>query len=499
MNQTSSSPTRYRFLHIEDNPLDAELAADRLRAGGLLFEHVVVDSRSSFMEALRASAFDLILADYSLPDFDGLAALKMVREADARIPFVFVSGVLGEDVAVETLLSGATDYVLKQKMDRLVPAVLRAITEYDEHRSRQRAEIEVRQGDLRFKKLTNSLPAMVWASNLEGHLTFTNSVWDRNIGVATTWFDSKIVYPGDHEKCLAIWREAQSRREPFELDCRYLMSNGDYRWHLVWGTPLESDQGEVTGWVGTCTDTEQQRIRDTQARIAEKLALTGRMASVIAHEINNPLEAITNLLYLLSSEVSSGPARKLLAQAEHELLRISAITKLTLQWSREENTASRLSASSLVEETLRLFAGKLRNKGIRVERHLDQDLSLYLIGGEIRQVLANLFSNAIDAVDVNGTIVITVRRGMHDGQEIAELAVQDNGSGIADEHLASIFTPFHSTKGDLGNGLGLYISKEIVDRHKGHLIVHSALGQGTTMRVLLPLNAHAGSPDRPHG
>lgn len=496
MTHKSCSPAQYRFLHIEDNPLDAELVADRLRAGGLLFEHVVVDSRASFVEALPARVYDLILADYSLPDFDGLAALKMVRQTDGRIPFVFVSGVLGEDVAVETLLSGATDYVLKQKMDRLVPAVLRAITEYDDYRSRQRAETEVKQGELRFKKLTNSLPAMVWASDLEARLTFTNSLWDRNIGAANTWFDSSIVYRGDHEKCLATWREAQTLCEPFELDCRYRMSNGDYRWHLVWGTPLEGDNGEVTGWVGTCTDTEQQRLRDTQARIAEKLALTGRMASVIAHEINNPLEAITNLLYLLNTEVSTEAGRKLLSQAEHELLRISAITKLTLQWSREENTVSRLSAGALMEETLRLFAGKLRNKGIRVEKHLDEDVALSVIGGEIRQVLANLFSNAIDAVDVHGRIGISVRRGLHYGKDFAELAVQDNGSGIAAEHITSIFTPFHSTKGDLGNGLGLYISKEIVDRHKGHLLVDSTVGEGTTMRVLLPLDSH---PTRPNG
>lgn len=488
MTPTSFSPAQYRFLHIEDNPLDAELVADRLRSGGLLFEHFVVDSRASFVDALQARPFDLILADYSLPDFDGLSALKMVRQTDGRIPFVFVSGVLGEDVAVETLLSGATDYVLKQKMDRLVPAVLRAITEYDEYRSRQRAEIEVKQGELRFKKLTNSLPAMVWASDLQGRLTFTNSVWDRNIGVANTWFDSTVIYPGDHEKCLAAWHEAQALCEPFELDCRYLMSNGEYRWHLVWGTPLEGDLGEVTGWVGTCTDTEQQRLRDTQARIAEKLALTGRMASVIAHEINNPLEAITNLLYLLNTEVSTGSGRKLLSQAEHELLRISAITKLTLQWSREENTVCRLSAGALMEETLRLFAGKLRNKGIRVEKHLDEDVSLSVVGGEIRQVLANLFSNAIDAVDVNGRIGISVRRGLHHGRPFAELAVEDNGSGIPAEHISSIFTPFHSTKGDLGNGLGLYISKEIVDRHKGLLLVDSVVGEGTTMRVLLPLD-----------
>lgn len=493
MTRDSASSGRYFFLHIEDNPLDAELAAARLRAGGLNFDHIVVDSRAAFEGALQSTSFDLILADYSLPGFDGLTALKMVREFNARIPFVFVSGVLGEDVAVETLLSGATDYVLKQKMDRLLPSVLRAVTEYDEYRSRQRAEIEVKQGELRFKKLTNILPAMVWASDLEGRLTFTNSLWDRNIGVAASWFDAAILHPSDREKCLMTWHEAQGLHRPFELDCRYRMSNGDYRWHLVWGTPLEGDQGAITGWVGTCTDTEQQRLRDGQARLAEKLALTGRMASVIAHEINNPLEAITNLLYLLHSEVFTEGGRRLLSQTEHELLRISAITKLTLQWSREESTVSLLSAVSLVEETLRLFSGKLRNKSIEIQKQIAEELFFSVIGGEIRQVLANIISNAIDAVGLHGRIIIVIRRVVREGKEFAEIAIQDNGAGIPEDQLPSIFMPFHSTKGDLGNGLGLFISREIIDRHKGNLLVESTFGEGTTMRVHLPLGDSPGN------
>src|ERR1700753_3075751 len=128
-----SEPTdkQYSFLHLEDNPLDAELTEELLTATKLGFRMRHADSRASFEEALAADTFDLILADYSLPDFDGLSALRMVRAQGARVPFVFISGVLGEDVAVDTLLSGATDYVVKQKLDRLVPAVLRALSEYE--------------------------------------------------------------------------------------------------------------------------------------------------------------------------------------------------------------------------------------------------------------------------------------------------------------------------------------------------------------------------------
>ncbi|MFT4111626.1 ATP-binding protein [Silvibacterium sp.] len=484
---SSEQSKTYSILHLEDNPLDAELTADRLHAAGLRFDVIVADSRASFESALASHTFDLILADYSLPDFDGLGALKLVRRHDPRIPFVFISGVLGEDVAVDTLLSGATDYVLKQRLDRLVPAVLRALSEYAEYKSRQLAEAELKRGEERFRKLTNSLPAMVWTSDLEGRLTYTNTVWDERVGRASYLFDRDIIHPSDILACEAEWERARLLQKPFELDCRYQLSTGEYRWHLVWAAPVESAEQDLVGWVGTCTDTEQQRHREAQFRTAEKLALTGRMASVIAHEINNPLEALTNLFFLLRGEVkATSQGETYFAQVEHELLRMSAITKLTLQWSRESGAVSLLAAADLVEETIRLFGGKLRNKHIELRTEVETDLHFLAVGGEIRQVLANLLSNAIDAVKVGGHIELHAHQFSREGQPFVAFTVKDDGIGIAADRISGLFSPFHSTKGELGNGLGLYISKEIVERHHGEVLVESQLGAGTRMRVLLP-------------
>src|ERR1700761_3913662 len=169
--------THYSILMLEDNPLDAELAEQRLRAAGFSFDVIVADCRAQFEAAIAGHSFDLILADYSLPDFDGVTALDMVRAKNKRLPFILVSGVLGEDVAVETMLRGGTDYVLKQKLERLIPAVKRALSEHAEYQSRERAELDLRKSEERFEKLTNSLPAMVWTCDSEGRLTFTNSLW----------------------------------------------------------------------------------------------------------------------------------------------------------------------------------------------------------------------------------------------------------------------------------------------------------------------------------
>ena len=482
-----ASGTHYSILVLEDNPLDVELAEQRLRAAGLSFDSVVTDSKSHFEEAFSNGSFDLILADYSLPDFDGVTALDMVRARNKRLPFIFVSGVLGEDVAVETLLRGATDYVLKSKLDRLVPAVRRALSEFTEFLSRERAEHHLRKVEERFENLTNSLPAMVWTCDADGRLTFTNSLWNRSVDQrARHWFDETALHASDIGICRRLWSEAQISMQPFEMDCRFWNTmDQSYRWHIVRATPFTNELS-VVEWVGTCSDIEQQKLRDAEMKTAERLALAGRMASVVAHEINNPLEALTNILYLVRLE-STPPEQiaNLLADAQHELVRISAITRQTLEWSRDEGRLSDVSAQSLMDEALKLFTAKLRNKHVEVERDFEADVIVRVVPGEIRQVLANLLSNAIDAVKSNGRIRVSIRNG-DSLTRFAEMIVEDNGKGIEAGRISEIFRPFHSTKGDLGNGLGLYVSKNIVDRLGGDLKVESTLHVGTRVTAFIP-------------
>jgi signal transduction histidine kinase len=218
--------------------------------------------------------------------------------------------------------------------------------------------------------------------------------------------------------------------------------------------------------------------------MAEKLALTGRMTSVIAHEINNPLESITNLLFLLRGEMSgNASAANYIGMAESELERISGITRQTLRWNRENNDQSvAFHLEQLVDDVLRLFAGKIRNREINLKRQGSPDVEGWGVIGQIRQVLANLISNAVDAAPVGGTVAIKV---LQEGSETG-FAVQDNGEGMSKAMQARLFEPFFSTKGDLGNGLGLYISHEIVERHGGRIVVASEPGRGTTMMVWLP-------------
>jgi signal transduction histidine kinase len=220
-------------------------------------------------------------------------------------------------------------------------------------------------------------------------------------------------------------------------------------------------------------------------RMTEKLALTGRMTSVIAHEINNPLEAITNLMYLLRNEVPrEGSGAGYIDMVEGELERISGVTKQTLRWNRDAaDQPVFFDLHELADEVLRLFAGKMRNKQLRSERIGEAGIQAWGIVGQIRQVMANLVSNAVDASPVGSILSVKILQSVDE----TGFSVQDQGGGMSDAIRARLFEPFFSTKGDLGNGLGLYISREILERHKGRIEIESQGGNGTTMIVWLPL------------
>ena len=282
-----------------------------------------------------------------------------------------------------------------------------------------------------------------------------------------------------------LWKTAVAAGATFEAELQFHARSEDAeRWNLVRSIPFLSGDDTRAGWVGTCTDLTDRRDREAALRMAEKLALTGRMTSVIAHEINNPLEAITNVLYLMGQEVQgNASALNYLEMAQYEIERISGITKQTLRWSKDSiQQAEFATAGDLFDDVIRLFAAKIRNRQITVTIAGGASLGFHGVVGQIRQVMANLVSNALDAVSVGGRVWLEAAKG-EDGLEII---VRDEGEGMSEETQRQLFHPFFSTKGDLGNGLGLYISNEIVERHGGRLAVESTLGIGTTMRISLP-------------
>jgi PAS domain S-box-containing protein len=249
-------------------------------------------------------------------------------------------------------------------------------------------------------------------------------------------------------------------------------------------------------WVGVIVLDASERKRSEDAlRKTEKLAATGRLAASIAHEINNPLEAITNLLFLLHNFCSlEDPALNYVVMAEHEAHRISEITQQTLRFYRQSTLPARANMAELLDSVLTLYHGRLNTLNLQVERDYDPSMDLFCFAGEVRQVFANLVGNAIDATPGGGRLVVRARRSRNwkdQAQSGVRFAVADTGTGMGPEVRERVFEAFFTTKEVTGTGLGLWVSWEIIMKHRGLVHVRSRPAQngkhyGTVFQIFIP-------------
>ncbi|SEF76643.1 His Kinase A (phospho-acceptor) domain-containing protein [Bryocella elongata] len=238
-------------------------------------------------------------------------------------------------------------------------------------------------------------------------------------------------------------------------------------------------------------DQMQQFERAQEAlRRSEKLAVTGRLAASIAHEINNPLEALTNLLYLVRTETHSEEAQRYLMEAEQELARVAEITKHTLRFYREPNQPTQVDLVEVVDSVLALYHSRLVAAKIVVEKEVRvSSLSILASPGELRQVIANIVGNALDAMRHGGILRLRLSVTTRNGNPKARLSIADTGHGIPPEILSTIFEPFITTKGETGTGLGLWVSDEIAKKNGWSMQVYSCTRMsrsGTVFSILMP-------------
>ncbi len=236
--------------------------------------------------------------------------------------------------------------------------------------------------------------------------------------------------------------------------------------------PIYDDQRKLRGVVMIFRDVTTEKQTEEVMRKTEKLAAASRLAASMAHEINNPLEAVSNLIYLVKN--SSGltdEVQGLLSMAEHELERISHVTRQTLGFYRDPAGPIAVDVTAVVGSVMKLYGSKLKDKNIAVELEMNPCPSIQALQGDLKQLIANLVSNAADAAGAGGKIRISVSPAVSPEGKGVELKVADNGPGIAEENRARLFEPFFTTKRDIGTGLGLWVSKQIAERHRGSIKV----------------------------
>ena len=258
--------------------------------------------------------------------------------------------------------------------------------------------------------------------------------------------------------------------------------------------PIRDSYGRLVGVVLVFRDATPQRQSQELLRRTEKLAAAARLAATVSHEINNPLEAVGNLIFLArTTDGIPAGASEQLALAEEELERVSHITRQTLGFYRESKLPNQVDLADLVDSVLRIYSNKFRTKNITVERDLQDCPTVHGLSGELNQAIANLISNAADAVPSGGTIHVKLSCLDDAETRVVMISIQDNGSGISPENRDHIFEPFFTTKKDVGTGLGLWVTKEIVERHGGSIQVHSdncPSSPSTIFNILLPVENH---------
>jgi PAS domain S-box-containing protein len=248
-------------------------------------------------------------------------------------------------------------------------------------------------------------------------------------------------------------------------------------------SPVKDDHGQVIGAAKIARDITHRKRAEEALRRAEKLALTGRMVLMLSHEINNPLEAVTNALFLLRGRVQGDEGIKYLAMAESELERVADITKQTLAFYRQRSTPETVNLAELIGSLIPIFTKRITEKRLMLVRR-ESVVTVRGIKGELRHLFSNLLDNAVEAIPANGKIEVEVSRQ----HSHAVVSVADNGSGIKPEHLQKLFEPFFTTKELHGTGLGLWVAQEIARKHGGHITAQSSTcgpNRGTTFRVVL--------------
>src|SRR5918994_2323822 len=261
------------ILDLEDDPLDTELVQANLAEGGITCEIVRVKTREEFVAALKGSDFDLIFSDYSLPSFDGLSALKLAKEIRPEVPFILVSGAIGEDRAIEALKSGATDYVLKQRMERLVPAVRRAVSEAEEWKERKRIQEALRRSEQQFRTLVEQIPAVTYTQQLAkpgssrtNPTLYASPQIESQSGHPSQAFVEdpelwiKLLHPEDRERVLAEDRRTDETGDPFRLEYRKIRRDGRVIWVRDEAVLVKTPEGRPLYWQGIFVDvTERKR------------------------------------------------------------------------------------------------------------------------------------------------------------------------------------------------------------------------------------------------
>jgi len=512
-----------RVLNVEDSEPDAALIARHLKRAGYDLITDRVQTAETMRDALQLREWDVILCDYSMPQFDALAALALVKEMKLDIPFIIISGTIGEAAAVEAMRAGAQDYLMKNALARLAPSIERELEEARNRCALRLAEGARRASELRYRRLFESAKDGILILDWD-----TGQIVDANPYLMKTLGYSYEELVGRELWEIGVFKDIAAARDSFtELRDKNYVRYDDLPLETPGGQEIEVEFVSNVYLVGDAKVIQcnirditerklgkralveaNQKLEATLSELsattqqlwqASKLATMGELSASVAHELNNPLATVAlRVENLLMQVTDDDQQRRSLEIITQEVDRMASLVENLLQFSRRgHRQISTVDLHAEITNSVEFVHYYLRTRRIEVVREFaDQLPTVQADRQQLRQLFLNLLTNASDAMPEGGKL--TVRADLTQLEEMEAVAIEfaDTGEGIAAENLEKIWEPFFTTKPEgKGTGLGLAICRRIVEEHGGTIEIESRTGCGTTVRMLFPATSNGAEAD----
>ncbi|MGC4083376.1 MAG: response regulator [Vicinamibacterales bacterium] len=497
-----------KVLVVDDSDVDAELTIRELTRGGFDVRWRRVDAAVPMAAALRDETWDVVLSDFRMPQFSGLEALSLVHATGRDLPFILVSGAVGPDLAVEIMRAGAHDYVSKERLFRLAPAVDRELREAQTRRAHRHAELELRKMAL----VVEQIPSVVVITDLDANIEDVNPRFTELTGYTADEVrgrNPRLLKSGfmRREHYEELWQTVRSGHEWRGTFHQKRKDGTTYEEEAVI-RPMRDADGRITHYLKVGEDVTARRALEQQFRQAQKMEAIGRLAGGVAHDFNNLLTVISGFTDMAISGLAPGdPLRGDLEQVALAGERGAALTRQLLAFSRKQALEPVPFVLGKVVREAESMVRRLVGEDVAIDiRASDADAGTILAEpGQIEQVLMNLVVNARDAMPTGGRLTITTSSLVFDHESAAQhvriasgpyslLSIADTGHGMTAETMSKIFEPFFTTKGlGKGSGLGLSTVYGIVTQLGGTIEVYSEPNRGARFDVYLPVSAAVGA------
>ena len=493
------------ILSIEDSVEDFELICDQLTMAGNAINITRVEEESKFISALQSTKYDIILSGFKVPGFNAFRALQLSNEICPDVPFICVSGFIGEETTMELIRSGGVDYVSKDRLRRLPFTIKRALDDARDKAAHRQAEKALMESEQNYRTLADSGQTLIWASGIDTYCNYFNSVWLNYRGqtleqeIENNFVDT--IHPDDMNHRMDIYLEAFHKKEKYSIEYRLLRNDGEYRWIQENGSPRYTSTGDFLGFIGQCQDINQRKQAELilQAKNEELQKVNvekDKFFAILAHDLRSPFNTLLGFTQIMVedfSELKQEDIQKMAKAMRTSATGLYSLLENLLVWSgSQRGTTSfvpvQFSLKDIIQENLKLVQESAHAKRIEIAINISDDLMVFADVNMIGSTIRNLVSNAVKFTPKNREICISA---MSIPGNLIEISIKDSGMGMSEEMCRKLFQLNENigrigTEGEPTSGLGLILCKDFIEKNGGQIWAESEENEGSIFYFTLP-------------